>query len=158
MPARVGSLVVALTVVAIGCAGAPPDPRPRHSDHRIDRASVVRAAHAMIGKPYRHGGATPRGFDCSGLVVYSYEAAGVRGLPHSADALARMAARVDDDELVPGDLLFFRLGRSKPSHVGIYTGDGEFVHAPSSGKRVERVSLDHVYWGRQPRFAGRLGR
>ena len=59
-------------------------------------------------------------------------------------------------ELRPGDLLFFRFGGSRTSHVALYVGDGAFVHAPSSGKRVERVRFDHVYWGPRVRRAGRL--
>jgi cell wall-associated NlpC family hydrolase len=61
-------------------------------------------------------------------------------------------------ELEPGDLLFFRLSGPKTSHVAIYLGDRSFVHAPSSGKRVERVSFDHVYWSEHLRRAGRVYR
>ncbi len=110
----------------------------------------------MIGVPYRYGGASPTGFDCSGLVIYSYARAGVSRLPHSAVSLERLARPVSLKDLVPGDLLFFRLSGKKTSHVAIYVGDRAFVHAPSGGKRVERVSFDHVYWGPRIRRAGRL--
>ena len=76
----------------------------------------------MIGKPYRFGGATPAGFDCSGLVQFSYRQAGL-ALPHNTEARR-------------GDLAFFDEEGKKSSHVGIYLGDGRFVHAPSSGKVV----------------------
>lgn len=110
----------------------------------------------MIGVPYRYGGASPSGFDCSGLVVYSYARAGVPGLPHSVAHLERMTRPVALERLQPGDLLFFRLSGKKTSHVAIYVGNRAFVHAPSGGKRVERVSFDHVYWGPRIRRAGRL--
>ena len=110
----------------------------------------------MIGVPYRYGGASPAGFDCSGLVIYSYSKAGISGLPHSAARLERLARPVALKNLEPGDLLFFRLSGKKTSHVAIYVGDRAFVHAPSRGKRVERVSFDHVYWGPRIRRAGRL--
>jgi murein DD-endopeptidase len=146
--------------IALGCAGSTPPashPVSRPTASRgVDPGFAVRTAESMIGVPYKYGGASPRGFDCSGLVVYSYAAAGLRGLPHSADALSKLAKRVSTRELVPGDLVFFELRGTKPSHVGIYVGGGEFVHAPSSGKRVERVSLDHAYWRRQRGFAGRI--
>lgn len=111
----------------------------------------------MIGVPYRYRGASPAGFDCSGLVVYSYAAAGLSGLPHSASRLERIARPVALSQLEPGDLLFFRLAGKKTSHVAVYVGDRAFVHAPSSGKRVEKVSFDHVYWASRLGRAGRLG-
>ncbi len=112
----------------------------------------------MIGAPYRYGGSTPRGFDCSGLVVYSYAQAGVSGLPHSARMLEKRARTIDVNDLRPGDLLFFRLDGAKSVHVGIVVDDGSFVHAPSSGKRVEQVGFDHAYWGPRLSRAGRIGR
>jgi cell wall-associated NlpC family hydrolase len=157
--------VVALAAVvglASACAGSSRSAPPAAGAHgaRIARAHgsevVVRAATAMIGTPYRYGGTTPRGFDCSGLVVYSFAKAGVRGLPRSAEGLERHARKVSMDELRPGDLLFFRLDGKKTGHVAIYVGDGAFVHAPSKGKRVEKVSFGDVYWGPRLRRAGRI--
>lgn len=152
--------------VAVACAAprgpeplAPSAPEP-HAPSRPPPASVgltaARTALSMLGVPYRPSGASPAGFDCSGLVVYSYAAAGVDGLPHSASALERLARPVSLRELAPGDLLFFRLSGKKTSHVAIYVGNRAFVHAPSPGKRVERVSFDHVYWGARLARAGRL--
>jgi cell wall-associated NlpC family hydrolase len=138
-------------LAALACASPPPP-----ADGAGVRSRVVRTASAQLGTPYRPGGQTPSGFDCSGLVVYSYAEAGVRGLPHSAARLDAMSRRVDVEDLEPGDLLFFDLGGRKARHVGIYVGGRSFVHAPSSGGSVERVSFDHVYWGRHIRRAGRL--
>lgn len=142
--------------VATACTGSSRPVAEAHPTRVGDRTTVVRTATAMIGTPYRYGGSSPRGFDCSGLVVYSYAQAGHRGLPRSASALERRARPIAVSELRPGDLLFFHLEGKKASHVGIYVGDRSFVHAPSSGKRVERVSFDHVYWGPRLELAGRL--
>jgi murein DD-endopeptidase len=122
------------------------------------RAGASRTALAMVGAPYRYAGSSPAGFDCSGLVVYSYARAGVRGLPHSAEALERRARPLDVAELEPGDLLFFDLEGKKSAHVAIYVGESSFVHAPSAGRRVERVSFEHVYWGPRIERAGRIAR
>jgi cell wall-associated NlpC family hydrolase len=149
------SLAALLPVVAVACA-ASSAPVPLERTRTVDRATVVRTASAMTGAPYRYGGSSPRGFDCSGLVIYSYAKGGLDGLPHSAAALSRIATPVSLDELEPGDLLFFALSGKKTTHVGIYVGDRTFVHAPSSGKRVEKVSFDHVYWRHKLERAGRL--
>ena len=148
-------LVGLLSVLAIACATSSP-PGSRQVSHTVDRAAIVQTATAMIGAPYRYGGSSPRGFDCSGLVVYSYAKGGLGGLPHSAAALSRLATPVSLDDLEPGDLLFFTLSGHKTSHVGIYVGDRAFVHAPSGGKHVEKVGFEHVYWRRKLERAGRL--
>jgi cell wall-associated NlpC family hydrolase len=99
----------------------------------------------MIGTPYRYGGKNRSGFDCSGLVQYAHSSAGVDVPRTTASQLAQ--ARVPDRRnLLPGDLLFFEINGQKGRHVGIYEGDGVFIHAPSSGKRVSRASLDNPFW------------
>jgi cell wall-associated NlpC family hydrolase len=108
------------------------------------RASTYAAQ--MVGKPYRTGGAAPAaGFDCSGLVQFSFRQAGVI-LPRSTAAQRQAAARVRVSHLRHGDLLFFDLQGKRNSHVGIYVGDGHFVHAPSTGKRVRKDRIDAPYW------------
>ena len=99
----------------------------------------------MVGKPYKYGGSSPAGFDCSGLVMYSYKQAGIQ-LPHSTDKQRSTSKPVKVSELRRGDLLFFNQEGKKHGHVGIYLGDGRFVHAPSSGKSVRSDSLDSPYW------------
>jgi cell wall-associated NlpC family hydrolase len=145
---------------ALACAAPrgtePPPPAPPAPLAAPERAQVVSVAESLVGAPYRHGGATPRGFDCSGLVAYSFSRAGIRGLPRSAEHLERVAAPVGLGEVRPGDLLFFRIDGKKTSHVAIYVGERSFVHAPSRGKRVERIDFDHVYWGPRLARAGRL--
>ncbi len=120
------------------------------------RAAAAGIAASLVGTPYRFGGTSPSGFDCSGLVIYSYGEAGIAGLPHSAARLERLTRPVSLEDLKPGDLLFFRLSEKKTSHVAIYVGDRAFVHAPSGGRRVERVSFDHSYWAPRLGRAGRL--
>jgi murein DD-endopeptidase len=100
----------------------------------------------MIGKPYRFGGSTPaKGFDCSGLVQYSFRQAGV-ALPRDTEQQRRASASIRVSNLRRGDLLFFDEEGKKNSHVGIYLGGGKFVHAPSSGGQVRTESLDSPYW------------
>jgi murein DD-endopeptidase len=99
----------------------------------------------MVGKPYRYGGTAPTGFDCSGLVQFSYRQAGLR-VPRSTDEQRRASRPVRAENLRPGDLLFFDQEGKKNSHVGIYVGDGKFVHAPSSGKQVRADRLNMPYW------------
>ena len=155
---------IALLVACTSATGPARVPAPPSSDsratvgfHSETRAEAALEAESLIGSPYRYGGSSPRGFDCSGLVLYSFAGAGVQGLPHSAAALESLTRPVPLHALEPGDLLFFSLVERKTSHVGIYVGDRSFVHAPSAGKRVERVSFDHVYWGPRLDRAGRLG-
>jgi murein DD-endopeptidase len=100
---------------------------------------------AMLGKPYRHSGNTPAGFDCSGLVQYSYSKAGVN-IPRATQAQRREGRPVSATELRRGDLVFFDQEGKKSSHVGIYLGQGRFVHAPSTGGRVRTDGLDASYW------------
>jgi len=98
---------------------------------------VVGVAMSEIGTPYQWAGASPGGFDCSGLVMYSYSKLGV-SLPHSSYAMWSDGSAVPKDQLQPGDIVFFDgLG-----HVGLYIGGGEFVHAPHTGTVVQVSSLD----------------
>ncbi len=100
-------------------------------------SGVVGVALSYIGTPYVWAGASPGGFDCSGLVMYSYAQVGV-SLPHSSYAMWGDGTAVPRDQLEPGDLVFFNgLG-----HVGIYIGGGEYVHAPHTGTTVQVSSLD----------------
>ena len=137
------SALVALLLALAGCASTPPAATGTSGGSAADRA----ASHAlrMVGKPYRYGGATPAGFDCSGLVLYSYKQAGI-SVPHGTDQLRKHTRLIRSSDLKRGDLLFFDQEGKKNSHVGIYLGDGAFVHAPSSGKSVRSDRLDNPYW------------
>ena len=140
---RVLTIVLCLALAA--CASAPASTVTSHSTGRPHERA---ASHALklVGAPYRYGGMSPKtGFDCSGLVQYSYRHAGVE-LPRSTEAQRRAADRVRRADLRPGDLLFFDQEGKKNSHVAIYVGNGQMVHAPSSGKTVRRDALDSPYW------------
>ncbi|HAO34188.1 MAG TPA: C40 family peptidase [Candidatus Competibacter sp.] len=108
------------------------------------RQRILASAERLIGAPYQLGGESPSGVDCSGLVQYAYSRAGVR--------VPRTAARQFQDgrpqrKVLPGDLLFFRTdGSGAVSHVGIYAGKGQMIHASSGSGRVRKVSLSQPYW------------
>lgn len=146
-----------LTMLA-GCSTAPYHaPASTGSTKPTAELSDRAADHAlkMVGKPYRYGGSSPAGFDCSGLVMHSYRQAGL-SLPHNTDK-QRLAGRpIKVAELRRGDLLFFHQEGKKYGHVGIYVGGGKFVHAPSSGKSVRSDRLDSPYWSKHLSEARRL--
>jgi cell wall-associated NlpC family hydrolase len=122
------------------------------------RAEPLLVAMGLLGTPYKIGGTNPdKGVDCSGLVHYVYKQAANLDLPHSAKALSQNGTAVKKDDLQPGDLVFFHTLRKRFSHVGIYAGDGKFVHADSRQvKEVMVSSLDSQYWAKHFDGARRL--
>ncbi len=137
-----GFILALLGTTLAGCSTA-----PRQSDDETIGARAAQHALAMQGKPYRYGGSSPKGFDCSGLVQYSYSRAGAR-LPRSTEGLWDISRSVSQRQLRPGDLLFFNQEGKRSSHVGLYLGNDRFVHAPSTGKRVSVTTLTDPYWRR----------
>lgn len=130
-------LLVGAVAVLSGCAAT-----EVARDEVGDRAAAV--ALEQVGTPYRYGGATPTGFDCSGLVHYSYRQAG-HSIPRTTAAQWAELTPVDRRDMRAGDLLFFSVN-GKMSHVGLYLGENRFVHAPSSGRTVEIERLDSTYY------------
>jgi cell wall-associated NlpC family hydrolase len=118
-------------------------------------STLLLAAESRLGAPYRYGGSGPDAFDCSGLVSYAHRQIGI-AVPRTAAQQFAAATPVKRSELRPGDLVFFRLGSRAVSHVGIYAGDGRFVHAPQSGGNVRVASLDDDYFRRGFAGGGRL--
>lgn len=151
------ALIGILATLALGGCATAPAPRPADwtapagTGVSAARHEVVRVAAGQIGTPYRYGGNTRRGFDCSGLVQYAHRQAGI-DVPRTTAAQWTVARSPRREHLLPGDLLFFSIGVKKSRHVGIYEGRGLFIHAPSSGKEVSRASLDNPYW--QSRLIG----
>jgi cell wall-associated NlpC family hydrolase len=143
------TLLLLVAVGLSGCGSTPPQridlTSPDSAPLSDRRAQVVRTAQSQLGAPYRYGGNGPSGFDCSGLVEFTHRQAGV-AVPRTAATQWQHANTLDRTYLLPGDLVFFSLGSRKPRQVGIYTGGGEFIHAPSSGGVVSRASLDDPYW------------
>ena len=117
------------------------------------RQEIVTRAHSFLGLPYQWGGYTlERGFDCSGLTMAVYDLVGLH-LPRTSLAQFRSGTPVSKENLDRGDLVFFlSQNRNKISHVGIYTGDGNFIHAPGKNKIIRVESLSNQYF--QNRFAG----
>jgi cell wall-associated NlpC family hydrolase len=142
-------LALIATALLAGCASA-----PRQREATLGER-IAASAMAQQGRPYRYGGSTPEGFDCSGLVHYVFLAAGIR-VPRTTIDQFRAAHEIKLTRLAPGDLLFFRIDKKKVEHVAIYTGDGRFVHAPQSGKYVESRSLDDAWYRAHLISAGRL--
>jgi murein DD-endopeptidase len=154
---RICSIALVLLIAGLlgGCGSAPVREAPARQISTGAAYRAVQIARHQLGAPYRYGGDTPRGFDCSGLVYYAYHRAGI-DVPRTTRQQLRYARPVAMSRLEPGDLLFFRVSRRKPSHVGIYVGHDRFIHAPSSGKRVSYASLDNPYWSERIVAAGRF--
>lgn len=117
---------------------------------------VIYSAMQFIGTPYVFGGTSNNGVDCSGLVYLAFQNAGIQ-IPRTSLQQYRKSDRIHRRQLLPGDLVFFKLERGNPvSHVGIYIGDKRFIHAPRTGKSVEYASLNNNFWGSRFTGAGRF--
>ncbi len=120
-------------------------------------AKAAEVALAMLGLPYAFGGARPEmGFDCSGLVHFSFARAGL-SVPRATEEQRRRSSMIPIAELRRGDLLFFDQDGRKNSHVAIYLGAGKFVHAPSSAKSVRTDAMSSPYWRKHLSEARRVG-
>lgn len=149
---RIALLPILLSFTVMGCATRPAGNIA--STQVSDQAAVH--AKSMIGTRYRYGGSHPgKGFDCSGLIYYSYKKAGAN-VPRTTKSQYRASRPVSLDRLRRGDLLFFNQEGKRSSHVAIYVGNNRFVHAPSSGKRVRMDSLSSRYWRRHLASARRF--
>ncbi len=116
-------------------------------------ASLAIEAMSLVGIHYKLGGTSPEnGLDCSGLVRYVFREANGTELPRTSSEISRVGEKIDKKDLQPGDLVFFNTLKRAFSHVGIYLGDNQFIHAPSSGGAVRVDSMDLAYW--KARFNG----
>jgi len=148
--------VLGMALLLAACAGSPPSrhgstppraPGKPMNDPSVGLEEISIQAMSLVGTPYRYGGNTPEsGFDCSGLVAYVYREMLDLKLPRtSRDLAAVQGPKIDPQRLAPGDLVFFG-DRGNVFHVGIYVGEGRFVHAPSTGGTVRLDSLGGTYW------------
>lgn len=180
MTSRLTQILAALLLLALaGCSSAPPAARESATaavspgaanapadDEEWDGsggASAIRKrgdalvdiAMSMRGARYRYGGATPAGFDCSGLVFYAHRQLGLL-VPRTSRDQEETAERIRPRKLRRGDLVFFKIGSRKVNHVGIYIGKHRFVHAPGAGKPVTVNSLADQYYAESFFSAGRF--
>lgn len=150
-------LILCSALLAVGC-GTAPRPSSRgagaSTGAAVSRLSPEQSSdvafHALglVGTPYRYGGNTPdTGFDCSGLIGYVYAHRAGMSLPRTVAQLSGFGQPVGNEDLRTGDLVVF--GGARPTHAGIYVGEGRFVHAPSTGGTVRLDNLRSRYWSQQ---------
>ena len=114
---------------------------------------IILHALSQTGVKYKYGGISPdSGFDCSGFVRYVFQEAANLTLPHGASAMSQIGQKVNENELQPGDLVFFNTMKSVYSHVGIYVGNNRFIHAPRAGSSISVADMNDSYWSK--RFTG----
>jgi cell wall-associated NlpC family hydrolase len=137
-------LTMAASIFLFGCSSSPISTTDRSYYSKTHR-STIDIAENLIGSPYRYGGAKPDGFDCSGFVFYVYNKVGI-SIPRTTKNQFHQSKQLAFDKAQPGDLIFFRTNSHKVSHVGLYTGSKQFIHASTSQKQVIKTSLDNPYW------------
>jgi cell wall-associated NlpC family hydrolase len=144
-------LLLLLTALAVA---APVQSEETFSESVTSKAQPLLKALSMIGTPYKFGSNNPeKGLDCSGFVKHVYKESADISLPRSARDMSKEGQAVAKEELEPGDLVFFNTRKRPNSHVGIYAGNGEFVHASSNRSKQVTVSrMDQQYWA--TRFNG----
>lgn len=141
------------TALAIaGCAGPPRQPAPPPD---AQGRAIAAVAVSLLGTPYHFGGASGAGFDCSGLAVYVHERVGL-AIPRTALEQQRAAHPVALAQLAPGDLVFFHIHGHRVDHVGIYAGEGRFIHAPHAGQVVAYGDLTSGFYARRFAAGGRF--
>ena len=145
-------LLLISIVLLVACQSTP---QRRSSDPSINE--LTEYALSLQGTPYRYGGTTPdRGFDCSGFVGHVFKHSMGKTFPRSSADISRVGVSLQYASLKPGDLVFYNTLRKPYSHVGIYLGDDQFIHSPSSGKSVSIVNMNDAYWKARYNGARRL--
>lgn len=122
-----------------------------------DMNELTEYALSLTGTPYKYGGTSPEtGFDCSGFVGHVFKEKLGKFLPRSSEEISRVGVAQKSTKLQRGDLVFYNTLNKTFSHVGIYLGDGQFIHAPSRGKVVSIVNMDETYWRQRYNGARRI--
>jgi cell wall-associated NlpC family hydrolase len=168
MTAKTRKASFLVLIFAVGCASAPEvrSPPPPQSARAWDGEgggagmrnrgeALADFALRLRGTPYRYGGATPDGFDCSGLVFYAHRQLGIV-VPRTSRDQADGVMGIKPRKLRRGDLVFFKIGSREVNHVGVYIGEHRFVHAPGAGKPVTINSLDDEFYAERFFSAGRF--
>ena len=115
------------------------------SEDNIKRHEILETAKKYIGVMYKYGGNKEGGFDCSGFVMFVYSQHDIQ-LPRSSSIQYKQSYKITKKQAHPGDLVFFTTYKRGASHVGIYMGGDDFIHSPSTGKRVSVAQLTNSYW------------
>lgn len=143
-------LLLSISLLLAACS-SPPARQQAVSDEQMN--DLVIYAMSLADTPYRYGGNSANsGFDCSGFVGHVYRQTLGVSLPRTSRDISRVGTPISRSDLRPGDLVFYNTLRASFSHVGIYIGDGKFVHSPKSGNRVRVEQMQMRYW--QERFDG----
>lgn len=138
-------------------AGAVQVERAQSAENDAAMSNLAIYAISLADTPYRYGGTTPdTGFDCSGFVRYVFEQTAGHILPRTSQQMSKLGDELKQDELQPGDLVFFNTRRQPYSHVGIYVGEDRFVHSPAVGKAIVVVNMRERYWRKRYNGARRI--
>ena len=123
----------------------------------VAMSDLTEYALSLEGTPYRYGGTSPdTGFDCSGFVGHVFKHSLDKSLPRSSNEISRVGVAEQAGMLRPGDLVFYNTLHKANSHVGIYLGDGQFVHSPGRGKAVTVANMNEAYWRKRYNGARRI--
>ena len=141
-------LIVLAQLLLAGCSHTPVTHQGQHGSN----TDVVAQAKKALGTPYRTGGSGAAGYDCSGFVHAMYQKTTGVILPRRAEDQAAATQKISRGDLQPGDLVFFNTLHRSFSHVGIYVGDHQFIHSPTSGSKVRIEDMRVAYWNK--RFDG----
>lgn len=145
------NLLLLSFILLLGACATPANHLDAAAEDRMN--DLVMYAVSLADTPYRYGGnSANRGFDCSGFVGHVYRHSLGIALPRTSREISRVGQPISRSALSPGDLVFYNTLRAPYSHVGIYIGDGKFVHSPRSGESVRTEEMGLPYW--QARFDG----